>query len=198
MSADPQLLAELRSLARLVERPAPPKDWKWPGTSEQLVHLARRHHIQPTVYCALKRLPDAGPEESAACEQLATDYEANARRVLANAHLLEQLIQRFDQRNIRVRTLKGLPLARQLYASETERHCGDIDLLLEPPAILRDARDVMDELGLAPEFGDEPEHMARLREYVLESATFKSNTRASYSMNRSDSMCWLMGACCSN
>lgn len=92
----------------------------------RLVELAQRHRVAAYLHATTP----AGVWQGAAAELLEQSYRRNTHRVLIAQSWTERLIGALAADGIEARPLKGLPLAAQAYARISDRHCGDIDLLI--------------------------------------------------------------------
>jgi hypothetical protein len=119
----------LARCARVVSDPAAVRgalrpDLDWPD----LVRAAHAHRVTPLVYRSLAACPEAVPP--AALNPLREAYHATARRNLALAGELVQLLTALDARGVRAIPYKGPALAATAHGNLALRQFDDLDLLV--------------------------------------------------------------------
>ena len=136
----------------------------WPFADSGLITLARRHRVEPLLYARLTAAAGGWRPANETMDALAQDYRKNTERVLRSLASFQQLTEALESHGIEARPLKGLPLAAQAYERVADRHCGDLDLLINSHRLRARADAVMRTLGLRPSY-DTPEAGASLRLY---------------------------------
>ena len=124
-----------------------------------LLEAAECHGLTPLLHRFAQPAIDRVPPDVA--HVLAARYRASAKRGLAMAAWLSEIIGRFDAASIPVIVLKGPPLAQTLYADPALRPSFDLDLLVHPSDLQR-SLDVLSDEGYA-----RPPHLARFSERIL-------------------------------
>jgi hypothetical protein len=122
--------AEDRELIR--RQSAQVTDW------QRLLHLAQHHRLVPLVARNLHASlgDEATLEQADALEALQQMSSANSLRALRSLAELRRVVQEFESHDIKVRTLKGIPLAQSIFGDLGLRATGDLDLLVDEDSIL--------------------------------------------------------------
>ena len=118
---------------------------------DRLLLLTRHHRLIPVVHTAIGSGRLMGAPESFR-EFVAAGYRENAHRALRNAGELLRIFGFFEREKIPVLALKGPALAVSAHGGLTQRHAGDIDLLV-PEAYLGMATEGLRALGYVPDWG---------------------------------------------
>lgn len=143
----PRLSPRLTSLCGLLDGR---KEACWSGPETGLVALARRHRVEPPLHALLAEATGGWQPAKETMDALGEDYRKNTERILRSIAWLQQLTQALAAEGIEARPLKGLPLAAQAHERIADRHCGDLDLLIDSNR-LRDRADLVARaLGLRP------------------------------------------------
>jgi len=113
--------------------------------------LAKWHRVTPQIYRQLRRL-ELSCVPTHIMADLKAHVTANTCRVLSLTAEMIKLTHIFNLAHIRCLTIKGTPLAMQLYDDVTARECRDIDLLIAPED-LRQAHKLILEQGYVQKYG---------------------------------------------
>jgi hypothetical protein len=148
----PETLSLLRVLrtALALERGARPQEIEvapWLA-GPSLRNVAPRHCIAPVLAPWREHLGLRTDD----VEWLMRAQQQNTTRALAAAQALRTIVSAFTDAGIRMLTLKGLPLAMRTTGDIGGRHCGDVDVLVDPSR-LDDADEVLRSLGIARRSG---------------------------------------------
>jgi hypothetical protein len=93
----------------------------------------RRHKCGPLLFAAWR----AGARVDADADALLSEHWAqNRRQYLRNAVSVERIGVALAGSTTPALVFKGAPLAQQLYADPLCRHCGDVDILASPDAMI--------------------------------------------------------------
>lgn len=115
-----------------------------------VVNLARRHRVEPLLYAQLSCAESRVPVAEQAMATLEQDYRANILRIAKYVSHFREITQALAAEGIEARPLKGLPLAEQAYQRIADRHCGDLDLLIESNRSRAKADAIVQSLGMVP------------------------------------------------
>lgn len=96
----------------------------------QLVRFAQRHRVDTYLHA---NAPGARWHPAAA-RLLQHAYQRNTQRLLLAQAWNQRIAGTLAEAGIETRSLKGVPLAALAYERPGDRHCGDIDLLVEDVA----------------------------------------------------------------
>ncbi len=121
------------------------KSLDWP----RILHLAKRHHLVPALHELLVSSSDSIP--AAAMTPLSRMARDSAISNLAQTGRLIEILERFEQLELRVYPYKGPMLAQLAYGSFTKRAFRDLDLLVPESEVLKAAR-ALESLGYRPCF----------------------------------------------
>lgn len=101
----------------------------WSG----LLRLAHRHRIQPLLAVQLDHDANRSSASRQTLDALTAFRRINALRTLQLAAAQAELLALFREERVKAYVLKGLPIASKYYREASDRHAGDIDLLLTDP-----------------------------------------------------------------
>lgn len=114
---------------------------------ERFLSLIQRHRIQPLMATQLLGNDTATILPEAVKQALINEKRQNLQKILRATAELKRLDDLFSHAGIEYRILKGLPLAEQAYHHVTDRHSGDIDLLLPNQDVLPQAHQLLVDNG---------------------------------------------------
>src|SRR5574341_905569 len=109
---------------------AGPLDWPY------VLKLARRHWVTSLLYWHLRTVGAARVPE-AILQQLADQFERNARRNLRLVGALRHVLQLLEHEGIAALSFKGPLLGSTLYGNLALRECCDLDILVSKRDVMR-------------------------------------------------------------
>jgi len=115
---------------------------EWSG----LVNFLRANWMIPFVYRKVGSLPRECRPPGSISDEIRQAFLVSVVRSLHMERQLQEIIEAFRKRDIRVLVLRGPALAFSLYPDPAMRPSGDLDLLVLPEQVVQ-ARDILESLG---------------------------------------------------
>ena len=98
---------------------------------DRFLYWCDRHKVVPQVYSNLSPASEKALPE-AVLRDLRNQFLENTKHAMVRSAALVKLLKGFAERELPVLSLKGTPLALDLYGDLNLRHAGDLDLLIAP------------------------------------------------------------------
>lgn len=118
-------------------------DWR------RLIRLSEAHGVAPLLHAQAGTL--VARRDAEAARYLKQIYRLNALTAMRTADETARIREALASGGLATHVLKGLPLARRLYRNAADRHCGDVDLLLDDAIDWQSAQRCMVALGYVPQ-----------------------------------------------
>ena len=138
-----ELLTYVRSVLEDESPPAPTvslDEWS------NLLDFLRGNWIIPFVYQKIGSLPQECHPPETITDEMRQDFLISVVRSLHMERQLQEIIEAFQEKGVRVLVLRGPALAFSLYPDPAMRPGGDLDLLVMPEQVVQ-ARGVLESLG---------------------------------------------------
>ena len=113
---------------------------------EQVIETAHQEKVTPLLYRSLKRYP--GPVPDSVLAQLKRFYLHNTGKNLQHFHEIRPILQRIEDRGLRMALTKGARLAETVYKDPGLRYFVDIDFMAHPDDLVS-IQDLLKELDLS-------------------------------------------------